>query len=412
MKENNDIAEVVVKIDDSSNVIESLIFTRGQSYSDVYRFRFMVQLVKVAQETIRNNFEHVLNGERLASGDFKYAELVFPLRSVLFSEKDKNYAKAKQSLVRYSNWVLTEEVNDKFRVTPVLSFSELDSGNGTLRVEIRKNVWEKLLDFSKGYSEYNPEIILKITSPFGRQMYKGLRNQKGILSFSMENLKKTFGYADKYRDRDTDFIRKVVDKAKQELDKVADYSFVYDVVYGHEDGISVGRKKVVQVNFTSVRRVGNESDDAVRKMIHPAQVVSSDVYDILTKKLYFTCAEVRANIKLFDMAVTHLSAPVFADWLIKITPAACRAKLSTQGYVINSLKEYLNKKCGLRYGQRKGSQPEVSIVEEGTEPEVSSAFRDNITSLLLSSQDAVRRPALADPHLHTTGDLFGGMFSQ
>ena len=180
MKENNDIAEVVVKIDDSSNVIESLIFTRGQSYSDVYRFRFMVQLVKVAQETIRNNFEHVLNGERLASGDFKYAELVFPLRSVLFSEKDKNYAKAKQSLVRYSNWVLTEEVNDKFRVTPVLSFSELDSGNGTLRVEIRKNVWEKLLDFSKGYSEYNPEIILKITSPFGRQMYKGLRNQKGI----------------------------------------------------------------------------------------------------------------------------------------------------------------------------------------------------------------------------------------
>ena len=402
MDDKRDTADVVVKIDDSTNVIESLIFTRGQSYSDVYRFRFMVQLVKVAQETIRNNFEHVLNGERLAAGDFKYAELVFPLRSLLFSGTDKNYKKAKESLVRYSNWVLTEEVNDKFRVTPVLSFSELDSGNGTLRVEIRKNVWEKLLDFSKGYSEYNPEIILKIASPFGRQMYKGLRNQKGIISYSMDNLKKSFGYSGKYVDRDTDFIRKVVEKARKELDSVADYSFTYEVVYGHDDGVSVGRKKVVQVNFTSVRRLGNESLDSARKMVHPAQVVSGEVFRILTEKLYFTYAEVKANIKLFDTAVSYLSPFAFAEWLERITPAACRARVSTQGYVINSLREFLRKKYGLRFGRTGPRRPEVSFPADDAVPEHVGGFPPGIAA-------APSVAAGGDPNLHTLGELFGGM---
>lgn len=398
---------MVVKIDDSVNVIESIIFTRGQSYRDVYRFRFMVQLVKVAQEFIHQNFTHLVNGEEVAGGDFRYAELVFPLKSVLFSDKDTNYEQAKRSLLRFSDWVLVEDSKQSFSVTPVLSFAQMNRHDATLRVEVRSNVWKSLLDFSKGYSEYNPEVILKISSPLGRQMYKGLKNQKGIVSYSIENFKKVFGYEGKFVGRDTDFIKRVVEKAKKELDEKADYSFSYELVFGPPSGTSAGRPKLTGIEIVSRRCVGNESDDAVRKMVHPAQLVGSQAYRYLTEKLYFTFDEVKANVKLFEDASKCLGEGAFLDWLRNVTPKAVRANASVQGYVVASLKKYMLNKFGVSYG---GKKPDIRIAEvldtsdDGPGQELSES-RKGIVDLLCA--DGRTGKGRSD-EVHSIGELFSG----
>lgn len=401
--------EVVIRLDDSSNVIESLIFTRAQSYSDVYRFRFMLELVKVAQECIRQNFDHVLNGEKITSGEYRYAELSFPIRNILFSDGDKNYEKAKRSLLRLKDWVLVEDTGEKFRMMPVLSFAEMDRYESLLRVEIRKNLWDLFMDFSKGYSEYNPEVILRLTSPFGRQFYKGLRNQKGVVSYTIDSLKRTFGYYGKYEGRDMLFLHRVVDRAREELDMLADFSFTYEVVYGHGRG-QRGRKCIERVDFRSVRRVGNESDDAVRKMLHPAQIVGNAAYHILTDKLFFTFAEVKGNVKLFAMAARNLGEASFVEWLERIVPKACRARTSTQGYVVNSLKRLLHDRFGIVYGK-----PVILSEAEEAAPagvDVQEAGKAEPRKALAGPSVEARKPLGAglDDNQYVIGDIFAKLF--
>lgn len=361
---------VVVRYDDSENIIESIIFTEQQTYGDAYRFRFMVELVKIAQETIHENFEHVLNGEKLRSGDYTYVELSFPLKNILHGWGDKNYEKAKRSLLNFENWFLVKEDAKGFQMQPVLSFAHMDRYSSVLRVEVRHNVWDSLLDFSKGFTEYNPLVILRLSSPFARQMYKGLRNQKGVVSYSVESLRKKFGYQGKYP-RDNEFLRCVVDRARDELDRMADYSFMYDVVYD-TDRPGRGRKSIQRVDFRSVRRVGNESDDAVVKMVHPSDVLGNAVYRVLTDKLFFTCAEVKNNIKLFSLSLEHFGEEGLEEWLRSIVPDACRARTSTQGYVVNALKTVLRNKYGVTYRkEEKGvvlGRGDVREVEPVREP--------------------------------------------
>lgn len=337
---------VIIRIDDSKSVIESIIFARSQSYSDVYRFRFMIELVKIAQECVRENFSHVVNGEKIVLGEYKYAELSIPLRHILYSGEDKNYEKAKRSLLRFRDWVLVEDTGETFRMMPVLSFAELNKYDSSVRVEIRKNLWDSFMDFSKGYAEYNPEVILKISSPFGRQMYKGLMNQKGVVSYSVESLKRAFGYADKYTGRDMLFLHRVVDVAKAELDRIADYSFEYDIIFGHGNS-DKGRRCITRLDFRSVRRAQNASGDVVRKLLHPSAVIGQKVYHVLLGKFYFTESEIKGNVKLFELAVKNLGEEAFLDWLYRLAPMAFRARTSTQGYVVGSLKRYLYQKCGI-----------------------------------------------------------------
>lgn len=405
-----------IHYDSSSNVFESLIFTRAQNYGNTYRLRFINEVVKIAQETIRENFDHVINSEKVRSGELPLITMSFPLRNLLESDTDKNYAAAKKAILDFADWKLIFEDEQNFIVTNVLSLAHMQKRESMLCVELRRDVWDMLLDFTKGYTEYNTDVLLKLKNPFARHMYKGLKNQKVPISYSMDKLKSSFGYKGMYDGRDSDFIQRVVAKAKQELDRVADYSFNYEIFYSHHEGRK-GRKGIERIEFVSVPLLKNQSEDQAVKMVHPSQILGTGVYKILTEKMYFNYGEVKANIKLFRLAIDSLGEEPFVSWLYDIAPKAFRARTSTQGYVINSLKRYLHKKCGVDFGK----EP-IVIEERETAPDSDGAvddpsgndvshFREQVSSILLSSPGGSQRPSALDANLHSTGDLFGTLFN-
>lgn len=346
---NKEKTVIKVEADNSKNVIESVIFTRSHSSGNVYRQRFLLRIVELAQQVIRENMDIVTAGGKIQVEEFGLPLLTMPVRSILSGEEDKNYEKAKRAVLDYLDWKLIFEDDKKFKVTQVIYEPELDKENGKFQFLINKNIWRYLVDFTKGYSQYDLDVALTLNSQLALEIYKGLPNQKGTLTYSLERFREVYGFQDKYKDRPSNLVKYAIEPAKRELDRKSPWTFEYVLHFVKKEGGKKGRRSISGIDIIPVRRVGNESDDVARKRVHPAQLIGSDAYKLLTEKLFFTFAEIKANIKLFELGSKNLGEAGFADWINKIVPDACRAERSTQGYVVNALKKYLDVKFGIKY---------------------------------------------------------------
>lgn len=222
-----------------------------------------------------------------------------------------------------------------------------------------------------------------------------------------------FDLKDKFL-RTTDLVHKAIDRARWELYEKADYAFDYELVYGRASGDGRGRRTVSSIVIIPKRVLRNASDDSVRKMVHPGQIVGKEAWRILTEKLYFNFGEVKAHVKLFECAVKNLGEAGFAGWLDSIVPSAVRADSSTQGYVVNSLKRYLRKRCGVVFSVGEDSSPALPVEAEPM-PEaagdgrtgVSVAFKEKVTDIL--TKDARPSAKERDGHGFSLGDLFSSL---
>ena len=399
--------QTVIKVDndDSKTVIESLIFTRSQSDGNIYRQRFLLRLVELAQGVIQGNMDTVLNKGKIDVSQFGIPYLDLPVKSILAGEEDKNYEKAKRAVLDYLDWRIIYEDEEKFKVSQILYEPELDKKNGRFQFYVNPNVWRCLVDFTKGYTQYNLNVALRLTKPLARSIYKGLENQKGPMTYTLDNFREIYGYGDKYKDRNSDFISKVVEPAQRELDEKSPWTFTFRLDTRRSKDQTSGRYHLSTITITPVHRLAAESVDTVRKMVHPADVIGSEPYRILTQKFFFTYDEVKTQVKLFEMAAKNLGENAFADWLDQIAPSASRAKTSVQGYVVNSLKGYLKHKFGIVYG-RKHKEPHGG---DGERPEAVSGPSTEAVDVsgAPAALPAPASPAQAPPPV--AGGLFDGL---
>ena len=105
-----------------------------------------------------------------------------------------------------------------------------------------------------------------------------------------------------------------------------------------------GRPAITSVTFFPVKRMANETTDAVRKRVDPSLLLDRELYMMLKNKFYFDAQGIKANITLFDTAQKECDD--ILDFLDGIAPAALRAA-NVQGYVINSIRKHLKEKFGI-----------------------------------------------------------------
>lgn len=335
---------VVIKLDRNSNVIESIIFSTAQARGDIYRQRFLSYLILQAQNYIKSNLSSVNSSARLEV-DMPTELLAFevPSRYLLDSENDKNYAKAKGAIIDYTDWKLVYEDKEIVYVTNVLMSAKFDKYRHTFTVELRKDVWNMLLDFRRGYTEYDAEVLRKLRSPFARVIYKRLPNMKGPLTYTFDSFREKFGYKEKYP-RPSDLVRRVIEPAKRELDKVSNWTFEYEIERAYASGCNVGAKPLSRIVFRAVRKVVNDSEVDLMKSLSPYLLLGQEVTKVLSEKLDFRQSEIMANIQLFHECVNRMGMAEFADWLVKLVPWAARANKSVQGYVVNATRKMLKEK--------------------------------------------------------------------
>lgn len=347
----------------TTEVIESYIFSTSKRDFSIYSERLLMRLVSLAQKQIAGaDFRHGSDIGQVSIGTLGEATVEIPIRSLL-GEGNTNYTQAKNAIMelmrspyfverpkmRGGDYVLDEngDIQYEFLGYQLLNSCKVNVKPGVAVLEVNKDTWGAILDFSRGFRKYDLEMALRLKRTTSLRLYRLLSNQTRPITYSIEALRKMWSMQDKYPDTH-DFIKRTVEPAKAELDEKAPWSFDFVKNYTESAAENMGRrgrKTVTSITFFPVRRLSRVSSTGILKTIDsPEFVLGTQLYQLLLTKFGFSRQGIKNNLLTFS-AAKKVGLDVFA-FLYDIAPAALRAA-NPPGYVISAIDTRLRERHGV-----------------------------------------------------------------
>ena len=352
-----------VELTKSKEVIESYIFSTSRRNLSIYSERLLMRIVEIAQRQVAGvNFRDGVDIGQVAIGPLGEARLEIPIKSLL-GPGNTNYTQAKTAIVELMRSpyfverpkmkggepVLGKDGLPEFEFIghQILNDCEVNLKPGVAIVNVNENTWKAVLDFSKGFRKFDLNAAMGLSKSCSSRMFRLISNQNGPITYSIDMLRKMWGMEEMYPDT-SDFIRRTIEPARQELDEKAPWSFTYVKNYSLTAAENVGRrgkKSITSVTFFPVRKTVNSSTSSVLAMIgSPVSVLGREVYNLLLTKFDFTPQGIKNNLVLF---ATALKAGMnLEDFLYEVAPNAIRA-VNPPGYVVNSIERRLKERYGV-----------------------------------------------------------------
>lgn len=318
----------------SRQVVQSYIFTTAIYDFNVYEKRVLYNLVKLAQSQI----EGVKLSESLYRIDHAYKEYVLielPMSDFLTDGDDKNHSRIKAALKSLHQKTFTYSDDGVWECFSIIANPRIRLRSSKVSFIVDARVWDVLLDFSRGFSRYDLEVAFALESSYSMRLYEMMAGQRDPIAYSIESLRKEFGLEDKYR-LNKDFIRRVIESAKNELDSKSPVTFTYRPL---KDG-----KKITRILFFPVRHQDRLPKDSLFKetarRYGSGAHLSSEETRIL-KEIGFTQTGIKNNLDLLLQCKEQL------DFIyeLAIISGKSREKRNPCGWCIKTLKGKLEDKA-------------------------------------------------------------------
>jgi len=315
----------------SKELVQSYVLTTAKYDFSVYEKRILYRLIELAQADIQGKKldRMYIVGETL----FKDKIITMPLRAFMKDEKDRNYSEVKKALENLRNKTIEYDDGNLWQLIGIIEKPKFERNSGMATFEIQPMIWDAILNFSKGFSKYELQTAMSFDSIYTMRFYELFSNNKNPLTFTIEQLKERFKIADKYKNKPTNFIKYVVQKAKEELDKKSPYSFEFTP-------LKTGRK-ITAIKFYPYEIPANKTDEIEKKkavmQMSSSWIIPYEVTRYLKQKYGFDEKGIRANIELFKKAYKEFDLLKF---LAEIHHSAQKAK-NKQAYAIGAIRNYL-----------------------------------------------------------------------
>lgn len=304
-------------------LIQSFIYSITRVKLSLYEQRILLKVVEHAQIRLKGLLikEHL---ERL-NHDFDNVQIVVPIRELL-DEGNQHYRHVHNAAVALMNrsFQFYNSESRTWFASPVIYNVQHTDKSGLLTFYVSRVLFDVILDFTKGYRQYNLKTALSIPSPYASRLYSLMCGQDKPIRFEVKALKEMFGVADKY-DQTADFIKKVIEPSKKILDAQGCTSFTYSRV---KQGV-----KVVALLFFPVKREEDEKAK-LRPKISTYYFLSKELRFYLFSKVHFSSRELGAHkelieefVKLPDAVATIMA--IYDRWL---------AGNKSKGYIIAAMR--------------------------------------------------------------------------
>lgn len=307
-------------------VVQSYIATTAMYDFNVYEKRVMYNLVRLAQSQI----EGVVLTDNLHKicHDMKgYVHVTLPLSDFLADEEDKNHRRVKDALKSLHRKTFEYLDDDVWECISIIALPKIALHSRQVSFIVDSRVWDVLLDFSRGFSRYDIEVAFRLESCYSMRFYELMACQKEPITYSIDALRRIFKLEDKYAFT-KDFIKRVVESSKIELDQKSPVSFTYAPV---KDG-----KRITQLIFFPVRlNAQDSSDDDYRTILRKygsSAVLTADERRFL-EEIGFNESGINNNLSLFMDCQRNLDF-IYELALIK---GKCRTKKNPCGWCIRTL---------------------------------------------------------------------------
>ena len=311
----------------SRQLVQSYIFTTAIYDFNVYEKRVLYNLVKLAQSQI----EGVKLSDSLYKIDHAYKEFVvveLPMSDFLTDGDDKNHSRVKAALKSLHQKTFTYSDDGVWECFSIIANPRIRLRSSKVSFIVDARVWDVLLDFSRGFSRYDLRVAFTLESSYAMRMYELLAGQKDPIIYSIDALRKEFKLEGKYA-LTKDFIKRVIESAKNELDSKSPITFTYTPL---KEG-----KKFTRILFYPKRQIDKEAKDSlfketVRKYGIGASI-SAEETRILTE-IGFSRSGIRNNLELFLKCKKELDF-IYELALLK---GRAREKSNPCGWCIKALK--------------------------------------------------------------------------
>ena len=316
----------------NKDLIQSYIITASRYDYSVPEKRILYRIVELLQQCTQGK---VLNQKySVIKNIFDDVDIVMPVSAFLKNEDSTNHAEVKKAMKSLQNKTIEYEDEHIWMSLNLIERPVFTKNQMTVSFRVSPLIASAFNDFSKGYSKYELETAMSFESVYAMRFYELLSSQKNKITYSIDKLKIMFQIEDKYVGKNNDFIRKVVDKAKEELDKKSPVSFVYEKQ-------TLG-KKIIGIHFYPVAKPENR--DPVLEALQLKKNVSLRwdldlmIINYLKENYIFSESEIKNNLDLFKQCQKEL--PDFILTLSKMRVLASK-KANPKGYLINALKKIL-----------------------------------------------------------------------
>lgn len=306
-------------------IIPYTIIKTLSSFTNVYEARLFGWCLAKAQAAAKH-YDKNLGNINVQFG-LSAARVTFPARYLL-QPGEKNYTHIRKAFSLSRKTIATKrgELN-------IIAFPEIYKAAGEIYCTflIHQQLWYALLDFTSGYRIADLEIYMRFKSTYSSIFYILISNQQTAYNFSIDYLKQLTGTTETpaYK-RGNNFMRKVVEVAKKELDAVAPWTFDYTT---ERKGKAIGYCNIQPHPNTTYKA----QDTTPREKLLESQRVAIDerVRDYLQTSFDLTTDEMEVAERYIPRGVQPTT---MIDRLSAIKETAIRQRVTNRkGYLIASL---------------------------------------------------------------------------
>lgn len=306
-------------------LVQSYIFSVCRSSLSLYEQRIVLRIVEFAQTMLADVTMRDVVGSHLAVDD--NVKVSLSLRDVMCDDdKAKHYEYVREAFSSLLSRKVEFWDTDKkvWYGSSVIYNCTIAKASGKATFYVSRVFICALLDFTKGYCQYDLEIALSLKSPYSVRLFMLLCNQSHPVEFSIDQLKRMLCQDTEAYQQSADFIKRVVEPSRRELDAKGCNSFTITKISG-------AYNKTVALMFHPVKRA---KADTLRAQVSTARIIDRHLWIILSSQAGFSYRELSAHKKLWE---DFQQVPDCLSICLDIV-ARARAAEKKKGWIIQAIR--------------------------------------------------------------------------
>lgn len=250
----------------------------------IYESRLFIRIVEKCQLLLPQGNYMARAYDTPSGWSFQFS---FPLSSLTTSH---NYIYVKKACQNLKNMTCSTYDIDRqqWKMAGFIKEARIDEQSGILKVEVADWVCRSILDFRQGWRLYDIEKALAIRNPYALRMYLITCTQSKTLTFSIGYIRGLLlGDNNHAYHNSSDFIKRCLKPAAQELEQLGCNGFTYEAVKATGDK----KSRIEKIKIIPQKRENQEKNiSETRKEIK--QQIPEQLLQYLTLQCGLTSREI------------------------------------------------------------------------------------------------------------------------
>ena len=312
----------------NKEVIQSYLITSARYDFSVYEKRILYRIVELVQSELKGN--SLGKGVQLQPTLYNDKRISMPFAFFLLDGEDKNHNRIHRAFKRLRQKGI-DKTTQKGTIVgyPLIQYYEIPPYGDNITFQIAEALYKDLLDFAKGYSQYEIQVAFGFRSQYTMRLYELTCKNKRDITYSIESLREMFCLENKYK-QTRDFLKYVINPAQRELEASKSvYYFIYEEV-------KTG-KAITHLRFSTVSREKHKEPPLLPISDSADDIRLKELIHFLNKKLGTTNKNWLYHKQLL-LANLKLSKAKRPENELDQILAGARSAENPVGYVVNALK--------------------------------------------------------------------------